>query len=108
MWSDDRDVIMKLLEDNHERYPRECPCCGKKAGHVFFYKRGNDRFGSAWAWCSVCQEYSHSRFEVPSWWQNYSSIDLVELHGCPDNLDEDNKSIDEWVNTLLRKREGTI
>jgi len=47
MWSDERDNIMKLLDDNREKYPRVCPCCGEKAGHAFFYKHNDNRFGSA-------------------------------------------------------------
>lgn len=32
MWTDERDEIMKLLEDALGEFPRKCPCCGKKNG----------------------------------------------------------------------------
>ncbi|MBO4459236.1 MAG: hypothetical protein J5778_01105 [Clostridiales bacterium] len=101
MWSDEKDTIVKLLEDSHEKYPRICPCCGKKTGHVFFYKHDENKYGSAWAWCSTCQEYSHSRFETPTWWRNNASFPLEILHGCPDTLDESCDEIDNWANILL-------
>ena len=104
MWSDERDQIMKLLEDSEEKFPRVCPCCGKKTGHIFFYKHREDRYGSAWAWCSECQEFSHSRFLIPEWWKNMDTISLDELKGCPDNLDKMYDVIDEWLNTLLENR----
>lgn len=105
MWSDEKDDIMKLLEDSLERFPRICPCCGKKSGHLFFYKHREDKLGSAWAWCSECLEYSHSRFLIPEWWQNMETISLEDLHGCPDNLDDMHELIDEWINTLLDDKE---
>lgn len=101
MWSDRRDLIMDLFNDNHERFPRICPCCGEKSGHIYFYKHKEKRLGSAWAWCSKCQEYSHSRYLIPSWWQNTDLFTLKDLHGCPDNLDAANEAIDEWINSLL-------
>lgn len=101
MWSDERDEIMKLLEDTQERFPRKCPCCDKKTGHIFFYRHRDENYGSAWAWCSECQEFSHSRFQIPSWWKNMESINLEDLHGCPDNLDNIHESIDDWINILL-------
>ncbi len=103
MWSDERDLIMKLLDDSKEQFPRLCPCCGKKSGHLFFYKHNDEKYGSAWAWCSDCKEYSHSRFLIPDWWNNYIDITLDELHGCPDNLDAIHNRIDEWNNKLLKK-----
>ncbi|MBO7448909.1 MAG: hypothetical protein J6U54_00950 [Clostridiales bacterium] len=105
MWSDERDTIMSLLADSNERFPRICPCCGSKNGHIFFYKRNDGSFGSAWAWCSECQEYSHSRYLIPSWWQNSELFALNDLHGCPDNLDKSHALIDKWVNSLLDKNE---
>ena len=104
MWTDERDEIMKLLEDAPGEFPRKCPCCGKKNGHVFFYRHRDEKYGSAWAWCSECQEFSHSRFEIPAWWKNMESIKLAELHGCPDNLDTIHDSIDAWINTLLDEK----
>ena len=101
MWSDERDLIMKLLDDDREKYPRVCPCCGEKTGHAFFYKHNDNRVGSAWAWCSKCQEYSHSRFLIPSWWKNAELFKLEDLHGCPDNLDDASESIDDWINSLI-------
>lgn len=101
MWSDERDEIMKLLEDTQEKFPRKCPCCDKKSGHIFFYRHRDENYGSAWAWCSECQEFSHSRFQIPSWWKNMESINLEDLHGCPDNLDNIHESIDDWINILL-------
>lgn len=104
MWSDERDLIMDLFIDNKEEYPRKCPCCGKNSGHIFLYKnRDEDRFGSAWAWCSECKEYSHSRFEIPKWWQNLDLIEVDKLHACPDNLDVEREHIDNWVNNLQNK-----
>lgn len=107
MWSDRRDLIMKLLDNSRELYPRVCPCCGEKTGHVYFYKHGDKRFGSAWAWCSKCHEYSHSRYLTPSWWKNTELFTLKELHARPDNLDEVSESIDKWVNTLIENTNQT-
>lgn len=104
MWSDEKDEIMKLFEDTDEHFPRMCPCCGKQTGHVFFYKHHDKRFGSAWAWCSECQEFSHSRFLVPDWWKNMNTIKSDELHGRPDDLDKECEAIDDWVNMLLSQR----
>ena len=80
MWSDEKDDIMLLLDENSNKFPRECPCCGKKTGHVFFFKNNKeDRIGSAWAWCSECNEYSHSRYVIPDWWRNYDGIGIENL-----------------------------
>ena len=101
MWSDERDIIMKLFEENNEKYPKICPCCGEKSGHIFMFKnRENDIFGSAWAWCSKCQEYSHSRYLIPKWWKNFEGITLDELHARPDNLDKISEAIDKWINKI--------
>ena len=104
MWSDKSDHIMKLLEDSEDLFPRICPCCGKKAGHLFLYKHREDKAGGAWVWCSECQEFSHSRNLIPEWWKNLDTVKPTDLHACPDNLDEIHESIDEWVNILLEKR----
>lgn len=108
MWSDKRDDIMKLLEDSAERFPRICPCCGKKTGHLFFYRHHEEKAGGAWVWCSECQEYSHSLFHIPEWWRNMDTISLKDLHHCPDNLDDMHESIDEWVNKLLDDKENDV
>ena len=104
MWSDERDLIMKLLEDSDERFPRKCPCCGKINAHLFFYRHREEKAGSAWVWCSKCKEYSHSRFFIPDWWRNMNSIEVEDLHACPDNLDEKQDEIDDWVNELLDEK----
>lgn len=101
MWSDERDLIMKLLEESNEVFPRKCPCCEEKSGHVFMYRHSEeDLYGSAWAWCSKCKEFSHSRYIIPDWWKNYEKIDESELHSYPDNLDLKKDAIDEWINAL--------
>lgn len=104
MWSDEKDEIMRLLDDSNELFPRKCPCCGKVSGHLYFYRHRDEKYGSAWAWCSECQEFSHSRFLIPDWWDNMKSVEIGELHGCPDNLDEIHEAIDEWINSLLNER----
>ena len=108
MWSDERDQVMKLLEDRGDRFPRICPCCGKKAGHLFFYRYQEEKYGGAWAWCSECLEFSHSRFLIPEWWRNMDTVGLEELHACPDNLDEIHEAIDEWINALLDEYASTF
>lgn len=101
MWSDERDLIMNLFNDNGEAYPKTCPCCGKKDGHIFMYKFDDAAvYGSAWVWCSACQEYSHSRYLIPDWWKNYDGVEADELHNRPDNLDLIKNEIDQWVNSL--------
>lgn len=38
MWNEERDLIMELFEERIADFPKVCPCCEKKDGHVFFYK----------------------------------------------------------------------
>ena len=105
MWSDSNDKIMELFRDRAERFPRTCPCCGAKAGHMFLTAYESSEIGGGWAWCSKCQAYCHASYRIPAWWKNMPSIPLEELFSCPDNLDEMNQSIDEWVNSLLNVRD---
>ena len=73
----------------------------EKNGHIFMYKFDDaDVYGSAWVWCSACQEYSHSRYLIPDWWKNYDGIEADELHNSPDNLDLIKNEIGQWVNSL--------
>ena len=107
MWSDERDLIMDLLEENQINFPAKCPCCGKIDGHVFFYKpKNSEQLGSAWVWCGSCKEYSHSRHVVPAWWVNMDSIELSQLHARPDNLNDIKEIIDKWVNECASKTAG--
>ena len=77
MWTDERDLIMDIFDDSNEKFPRACPCCGTRDGHVFYFKNAeNERLGSAWAWCGTCKEFSHSRNEIPDWWKNFYRLDL--------------------------------
>lgn len=92
---------MKLFEEDDDTFPRKCPCCGALDGHIFMYRyTEEDVYGSAWAWCSDCKEFSHSRYLLPDWWKNYENIDENELHSYPDNLDIQKEKIDKWVNSL--------
>lgn len=104
MWSDERDTIMDLLDDTEKIFPAKCPCCGENEGHIFFYKHNEcDRLGSAWAWCSSCKEFSHSRHIIPDWWKNMNEIGLNQLNAEPDNLDALKCEIDDWVNKIKKE-----
>lgn len=103
MWTDERDLIIDLLEKYEDEYPAKCPCCGQKDGHIFFYKHEKSgRLGSAWVWCSNCKEYSHSRHIILDWWINMDLVNLEQLHARPDNLDIIKEDIDKWVNELTK------
>lgn len=101
MWSDSSDKILELFRNRNERFPRTCPCCGEKAGHMFLFKYEDSEIGGGWVWCSVCKAYSHISCRIPAWWKNMPSIALEELFSCPDNLDVMSQSIDEWVNSIF-------
>lgn len=103
MWSDDRNLIMDLLDEGEGNFPKVCPCCGEKDGHIFFYKNKEfEQLGSAWAWCGRCKEYSHSRHVIPKWWKNMGNVELSYLHAKPDYLNEIKNDIDKWVNECNR------
>lgn len=79
-----------------------CPICGKKEGHVFFYRNiESEERGSMWTWCSACHHSAHALYKLPEWWKNLDKIDIEKLTSHPNYLDKYKNSIDEWVNKLL-------
>ena len=107
MWKDNDDKIMDILENietlNRQDFPVVCPICGKKEGHLYFYRNvKEDEKGSMWAWCSSCCHFTHALYRLPKWWKNLDEIKLENLAGCPDYLEENKLCIDEWVNKLGR------
>lgn len=50
MWNDRSYKIMNILDNvKNKCFPAECPVCGKRTGHIFFYRhRENDRNGGVW------------------------------------------------------------
>ena len=106
MWHDDNDDIMKLYNiiNVHEfdtPLPAACPVCGIKSGHIYMHRYDEEDHGGLWVWCSNCHNFSHSSFKVPDWWRNLSLFTIFDLHAVPDNLDEQAKYIDDFVNKLI-------
>lgn len=106
MWHDDNDDIMKLYDiiENHDLdslLPANCPICGMKAGHIYMHRYDEENHGGLWVWCSSCHTFTHASCKVPDWWRNLSLFTIFDLHGAPDNLDEQAVYIDDFVNKLL-------
>lgn len=106
MWEDSNDMILDLLDylsNDSVVFPLRCPICGSNDGHVFMFKEKDD-LGSCWVWCSKCKNYSHVRYKIPKWWQNFDKISVDDLEGKPLILEQNKNIIDSYLNDLLKKQ----
>ena len=105
MWYDEDDRIMKILEnldmEKPECFPVICPICGKKEGHIFFYRHEEGERGGMWTWCSACRHRAHSLMRLPKWWVNLKGLDEKKFINYPEYLEENKRKIDCWVNELM-------
>jgi len=105
MWRTDNEKIMNILdnvESNKQFFPVICPICEKSDGHLYFHrnKKGEVR-GGVWVWCSACCNSSHATYRIPEWWENLEIIEFENLKSYPDYLEDNKRSIDDWINKLL-------
>lgn len=62
------------------------------------------RRGGLWVWCSECHTFSHSSLYIPSYWENSTLVKKEELCAKPVYLEEIKDTIDDHMNSIIKKR----
>ncbi len=107
MWNDSNDKIMEIMDGLNSKesvFPIHCPICGKREGHLYIH-RYDERHGGIWLWCSCCHSFSHLSGIIPDWVENMPNIENSRLEATPEYLDERKTAVDNWVNTLLKRKD---
>ncbi len=107
MWNDADDKILDVVDCYEKReetkVPFLCPICNNVQAHIYMHRwKEESQKGGLWIWCSNCQAFAHTTYNLPQWWVNCEDIDFEQLTAVPGYLEMNKKIVDEHASKMLK------